>query len=221
MIDYGQDTLFGSKTISTIGYNEQEIIRDILFIHAKGKIIDCDPTYSIGNFYKKGLPQPKYKFDKTPQIKGCIEATSDNLPLDNESVNTIMFDPPFVFGIHGKAEQNIMAERFSIFKNFDELRTMYEGSLKEFYRILKPKGIVIFKCQDYTDSKTTMTHCLVYNWAIDNGFYAKDLFILFSKQRVFNPNLQQRHARKFHSYFLVFEKTKCKVDYDIQQTSLF
>ena len=51
-----------------------------------------------------------------------------------------------------------------------------------------------------------MTHCLVYNWALENGFYAKDLFILLSKQRIFNPNLKQKHARKFHSYWWVFVK---------------
>ena len=99
-----------------------------------------------------------------------------------------------------------MAKRFTIFKDFDELKNMYFNSLKEFYRILKKRGIVIFKCQDYTDSKTTMTHCHVFNWAEQNGFYAKDVFILFSKNRIFNPNVEQRHSRKFHSYYWVFQK---------------
>lgn len=52
-LDYGQDTLFGKKVISTIGYNEQEMIRDILYLHANGKPIDCDPTYSIVMHYEK------------------------------------------------------------------------------------------------------------------------------------------------------------------------
>lgn len=205
-MDFNQDTLFGKKVISSIGYDEQEMIRDIIYLHSPIKKIDLDPCYSIGNFYKYGIKKPKYIFDKYPQTNDCIQAESNNLPVENESVETIMFDPPFVFGIHGKAEENIMAKRFTIFENFDELKKMYFDSLKEFYRILKKRGIVIFKCQDYTDSKTTMTHCHVFNWAEQNGFYAKDMFILFSKNRIFNPNVEQRHSRKFHSYYWVFQK---------------
>ena len=206
-MDFNQDTLFGKKVISSIGYDEQEMIRDIIYLHSPIKKIDLDPCYSIGNFYKDGIKKPKYIFDKYPQTNDCIQAESHSLPVENESVETIMFDPPFVFGIHGKAEENIMAKRFTIFKDFDELKNMYFNSLKEFYRILKKRGIVIFKCQDYTDSKTTMTHCHVFNWAEQNGFYAKDVFILFSKNRIFNPNVEQRHSRKFHSYYWVFQKT--------------
>ena len=205
-MDLMQDTLFGKKVISSINYNEQELIRDILYLHCDGKDIDCDPTYSIGNFYKNGLRKPKYKFDIEPQVDGVLTASADNLPLDSNSINTIMFDPPFVFGIHGKAEENIMAKRFSIFNNFDELMNMYVGSLKEAYRILVKNGVMIFKCQDYTDSKSTFTHCMVYNWATEIGFYPKDLFILFSKNRVFNPSVTQRHGRKFHSYYWVLIK---------------
>lgn len=51
-----------------------------------------------------------------------------------------------------------------------------------------------------------MTHCLVYNWAITFGFQAEDIFILLAKQRIYNPNLKQRHSRKFHSYFWIFKK---------------
>lgn len=200
--------LFGNIVIKSIGYNETEMIENILHLHSLNNKIDLDPTYSIGNFYKNGLRKPEYKFDKYPQCKGVLEADASCLPLGDNEIETIMFDPPFVFGIHGQAENNIMAKRFTIFNDFNELEKMYKSSLQEFYRILKPKGIVIYKCQDYTDSKTTMTHCLVHNWATEIGFYAKDLFILLVKQRIANGNLQQRHARKFHSYFWVLQKVQ-------------
>lgn len=221
MIDYGQNTLFGEKVISSINFDEQELIRDILFLHAKGNYIDCDPTFSVGNFYKDGLPKPKYKFDKTPQVKGVEAGTSDNIPLDNESVNTIMFDPPFVIGglDHDgiKEGSNIISRRFTNFQTFDELKQMYSGSLTEFYRILKKDGIVIFKCQDCVASaKQHFSHCWVMNEAVKIGFYPKDLFILFAKNRLTDGRKQQ-HARKYHSYYWVFEKTKCKVDYSLAE----
>ena len=214
-IDLGQNTLFGDKIISSIGFDEQEIIRDILFLHANGKYIDCDPTFSIGNFYKDGLPKPKYRFDKTPQIEGVIQATSDKLPLENESIDTLMFDPPFVMGTSENYQNGsgIIGTRFTAFKDFAELKTMYSNSLKEFYRILRTDGIVIFKCQDCNSSaKQHFSHCWVMYEAMKFGFYPKDLFILFAKNRI-NDGRKQQHARKYHSYFWVFKKQKCKVDY--------
>jgi len=216
-MDYGQNTLFGTKIISTISYDEQEIIKDILFLHSNNNYIDCDPTYSIGNFYKKELVSPKYKFDKTPQCSVVIEATSDKLPLPSKSVKTIMFDPPFVISGQNyndsKKGSGIISKRFTAFKDFDELKTMYSNSLKEFYRILCLDGIVIFKCQDVVSGGLNLfSHCWIMYEAIKHGFYPKDLFILLAKNRITDGRKQQ-HARKFHSYFWVFKKTKCKVDY--------
>ena len=216
-LDYNQNTLFGQKIISTINYNEQELIRDILFLHAKGKQIDCDPTYSIGNFYKGWAQPPKHKFDKFPQVAGVIEATSDNLPLGPASVNVIMFDPPFVMtgDTYGEAKEgsSIIAKRFTGFKNFDELKQMYSGSLKEFTRVLTIGGIVIFKCQDCVVSALNhFSHCWVMYEALKYGFYPKDLFILLAKNRI-NDGRVQQHARKYHSYFWVFKKKDCKVNY--------
>jgi len=120
VISSGQDTLFGKKIISTIGYNEQEIIRDILFLHANGKPIDCDPTYSIGNFYKNGVPKPKYKFDKFPQLPDApcfgLSISYNSFVIMNEAIilstvsSTIFlfsfsfsnFNLPFLIFVHSK-----------------------------------------------------------------------------------------------------------------------
>ena len=217
-MDFLQDTLFGKKTISSINYNEQEIIRDILYLHCNGQNIDCDPTYSIGNFYKKGLPAPEHKFDKYPQLPDVKEATSDRLPLGLESVNVIMFDPPFVMSGEGyensKEGSGIISKRFTAFKDFNELKTMYSRSLKEFARILKPNGIVIFKCQDVVNGgKQHFSHCWIMYEAMKYGFYPKDLFIYFARNRI-DDGRKQQHARKYHSYYWVFEKKECKVNYE-------
>lgn len=220
MIDYAQDTLFGKKVISTIGYNEEEIIKDILYLHGDGNYIDCDPTFSIGNFYKNGLVKPKYKFDLTPQLPEVVQASSDNLPLESESVNVVMFDPPFVISGENyndlKKGSGIISKRFTAFKSWDELKNMYLGSLKEFARILKPDGIVIFKCQDIiVSAKNHFTHCWVMNEAVNIGYYPKDLFILLAKNRI-SDGREQQHGRKYHSYFWVLQKRKSRVEYDLK-----
>ena len=212
-MDLQQATIFGQKTIKSISFNEQEIIRDILFLHCDGKDIDCDPTYSVGNFYKKGLNKPKHKFDLMPQVDGVLSSDCRELPLESESINVLMFDPPFMFGSRDKQQEYLMSKRFTIIQSFDDLRELYQSSLKEFFRVLKKNGVLIFKCQYFTDTHTTFTHSLVLNWATEIGYNAKDLFILLSKGAMINKSTQQRHARKYHSYFWVFQKAKAKVIY--------
>ena len=53
-----------------------------------------------------------------------------------------------------------------------------------------------------------MSHVFIMNEAVKLGFYPKDLFILLAKNRLVADwqVKNQKNARKFHSYFWVFEK---------------
>ena len=67
---------------------------------------------------------------------------------------------------------------------------------------------MIFKCQDTVSSgKNYLSHYFILNMAIGIGFYPKDLFILAASNRIIGNINHQIHARKFHSYFLVLEKS--------------
>lgn len=213
-------TLFGHEPITSISFSNDEIIQDIMTLHQIDRF-DLDCTYSIGQFWKN-LPQPVHKTDLNPQRKGVVKASSDDLPFDDESMQNIMFDPPFVISgqtyKENKEGSSLIAKRFEGYKNFDALKDHYMGTLQEVHRILQEDGLLVFKCQDTTSSgKNHFSHCMVMNMAIEVGFYPKDLFILLAKNTIsaFSPNKwqQQFHARKHHSYFWVFQKTKCKVKY--------
>lgn len=198
-----------NSTISSVNYDQHQIIKDILQLHTKNKTIDCDPTYSVGNFYKNsGIAQPKHKFDLNPAVPDVIKADCRQLPLHDSSVETLMFDPPFIFTYLGIKTLK-MTQRFSNFNSEEELLEMYYDSLKEFLRVLKPNGTLIFKCQDIASTgKNYLNHVNIINMAEELGFTSKDLFILVAKNRIISGRIkQQRHARKFHSYFLVFNKT--------------
>jgi tRNA G10 N-methylase Trm11 len=211
--------------IKTIGYDQSEIIKNIIDLHIKEGIIDCDPTYSTGNFYKKNdINPPKLKYDISPQIDGVLESKSENLPLEDESLNSIMFDPPFVVSKgpslkKKKKGSNIISSRFSSYESIPLLWEYYTNSMKEFYRILKPGGKLIFKCQDtVSGGKNYFSHVHVMNEALKIGFYPKDLFILLAKNRLISSNMHnQQHARKYHSYFWVFEKKKVNIPYNINE----
>lgn len=209
------------KLIKSTSYNQSEIIKNIIKLHVPQGYIDCDPTYSKGNFYKDiDIVKPKYKYDILPQLNEVQKADARDLPLDDSSLNCIMFDPPFL-ATTGKSlskndDNNIINKRFGVYPNEKSLHNFYVDAMKEFYRILKPKGILIFKCQDkISSSKQYMSHCFIYENAIEIGFYPKDLFVLLAKNRlVADWQLRnQKHARKFHSYFWVFEKDSKKVEY--------
>ena len=207
--------------ISSISYDQIEIIENILKLHTKDNTIDCDPTYSKGNFYKNGkIKEPKYKFDINPQTEDIIKADARSLPLDDNSVNCIMFDPPFLAttgkSITANDNNNFINKRFGVFHNEKELHQFYIDSMKEFYRILKDDGILIFKCQDkISSSKQYLSHVFIINEAIKIGYYPKDMFILLAKTRIVADwqVKNQKNARKFHSYFLVFQKCNKKIEY--------
>ena len=191
--------------IQSVFNNEQELLKGIVSLHCKTPI-EVDPMYFKGKFYKE-IEQPKWKFDINPQVEAVVQRDAKNLPFSPNSINTMILDPPFLFEKRNRINKNYSANTHGILHGFEEVEELYKGILKEAYRILKNKGILIFKCQDFTDSVTTMTHCWVYNWAIELGFYAKDLAILnLPKNKVYNSKLTQRHLRKVHSYFWIFRK---------------
>lgn len=202
--------------IKSISYNQEEIIKNIQLLYTGD--IECDPTYSKGNFYRN-INKPKHKFDINPQSEGVRYADCRRLPLKDNSIKSIMFDPPFLAtkGISLNGEKgNIIANRFGVYPTEKELHQFYIDSMKEFYRILEDKGWLVFKCQDKVSSgKQYLSHVFVVNQAISIGFYPKDIFILVAKNRL-TPEWQtknQKHARKYHSYFLVFQKNGGKIAY--------
>ena len=200
--------------ITSISYDQTEIINNILTLHCPSHQIDCDPTYSKGNFYKNtNIQRPKYIYDINPILPEVIPADCRNLPLPNDSLNCIMFDPPFLAttgnSLNSCDKNNVITKRFGVYPSEKELHQFYVDSMVEFFRILKNKGIVIFKCQDKISSgKQYLSHVFVINEAVKIGFYPKDIFILLAKNRVVADwqLRNQKNARKFHSYFIVLEK---------------
>lgn len=209
-----------SSPIKSISYSQGEIIQNILDLYAPSGKIDCDPTYSKGNFYKNtGICEPEYKFDINPVSEGIIKGDSRDLPLADDSIKCMMFDPPFL-ATTGKSllgdNGNIINKRFGVYSSEHELHQFYIDTLKEAYRVLKDDGILIFKCQDkVSSSKQYWSHCFIEEQAVKIGFYPIDLFVLLAKNRIVADwqLKNQKHARKYHSYFWVFKKVNKKVSY--------
>ena len=208
------------KMVKSVYTSNYDAITNIMHLYNIERF-DLDCTYSKGSFWKD-LPGPVYKTDLIPANDTVVKANSENLPFEDGSMNTIMYDPPFVVAgasyKNNKAGSSIIAKRFEGYTNYKELTENYYNTLKELYRVCQKGGYVVMKCQDtVSGGKNHFTHCLIMNMAMEIGFYPRDMFILHNKVRINSFGTKwtkQEHARKYHSYYWVFEKVKPRVKYD-------
>lgn len=136
-------------------------------------------------------------------------------PLEDSQIKSLVFDPPFLTYVRAAREGNgnmVMTKRFGGYWRYDELEDHYRKTLIEAHRVLDKKGIMVFKCQDIIHNhKMHCTHINVMDWS-KGLFRLKDLFILPAKSRMAIPQQEgtkkkvQKHARIFHSYFMILEK---------------
>lgn len=196
--------------VKSVYSNQNDILRGIIALHCP-QGFELDATYGNGQFYRE-IPIPRLRFDIEPQSEGVSAASSDALPIPNESVSSFVFDPPFLTYVRAQREGNgtmVMANRFSGYWDYRQLEEHYRKTLEEAWRVLKPKGVLVFKCQDIVHNHNLhCTHANVIKWAETLSFRLLDLFVLPALHRMPSPNRKgkQKHARIFHSYFLVFRK---------------
>src|SRR5205807_5556557 len=95
-------------------------------------------------------------------------------------------------------------------KYHEAVLDLYFKGASEAYRILKAEGIYVIKCQDEVcANQQRLTHVEIVNELTALGFVVEDLFVILRKNRPgVSRMLRQVHARKNHSYFLVFRKAK-------------
>jgi len=209
------DLLAGRDSWRSVYDTNDEILAAIMHLHCPDGF-ECDMTYGNGSFWKH-LPRPRLCYDITPLHEGVVQADSRMLPLPPASLNNCVFDPPFLCYV-SKGRENasstgktaVMSRRFGGYWTYQELEAHYRGTLKEAYRVLKPRGKMVVKCQDIIHNhKMHCTHANVIQWA--QGFRLADMFVLPAKSRMplkaaSHGRQTQRHARIWHSYFLVLER---------------
>jgi hypothetical protein len=199
--------------IRSVSYNQTDIPKSIMHLCGIDRFC-ADVTYGNGKFYED-IPEPTFKYDIDPLVEGVIECSSSELPLGDSQISSLVFDPPFLTYVRAARKGNgdmIMANRFGGYWRYDELVAHYRGTIREAYRVLRKKGILVFKCQDIIHNhKMHCTHANILMWS-DGMFRLRDLFVLPAKHRMPIPQQSgtkkkiQRHARIFHSYFMVLEK---------------
>lgn len=197
-------------TIKSVSYDQYEILKSIMNLCQIDRF-DADLTYGNGQFWKD-IEKPLNRFDIDESLTDLTSVCSSiQTPLADSSIESCMFDPPFLTYVRAGRGGNgnmAMAKRFSGYWRYDELSEHYQLTAKEAARIIKKKGVFVVKCQDIIHNhKMHCTHANMIQWCAE-WFRLKDLFVLPAKHRMPSPNRagSQKHARIFHSYFLVFER---------------
>ena len=94
----------------------------------------------------------------------------------------------------------------------DAVLDLYFRAGREAVRALKPNGVLIVKCQDEVSAnRQRLTHVEIITAFEPMGLYTKDLFVVVRTNAPGVSRLKKQvHARKNHSYFLVFVKSPPK-----------
>jgi hypothetical protein len=183
-----------------------------LFVAPGSKVADV--TYGKGVFWRK-VPEGLFDLHPTDLSTG-IDCRS--LPYAKESFSCVVLDPPYMHTPGGSAHQGHQNYE-DYYKNnattsgakyHEAVLNLYLEAGKEAHRILQYEGFLIVKCQDEVcANQQRLTHVEIINGYSGMGFVCQDLFVVKSRNKPgVSRILQQRHARKNHSYFLVFRKQK-------------
>jgi len=201
-------------TLSACIGTNQKLFPVVLNLYVpKGSRI-ADVTYGKGVFWKS-VDKSKYELLKSDITRGI---DCRKLPYEKSSLDCVVLDPPYMHSPGGTAHvghqnfenyyKNNITGNGTEKKYHEAVLDLYFSAGKEAYRTLKHGGVFIVKCQDEVcANKQRLTHVELTNEYNKYGFFVEDLFVLIRNGKPgVSRMLKQKHARKNHSYFLVFRK---------------
>lgn len=207
-------------TLSAYQGDNAEVFPKILALHVPAGSKIADVTYGLGVFWRN-VDLEDYKL-----VPSDLKTGTDcrRLPYSAESFDCVVLDPPYMEGLYRGTNGHLAgsgthAAFRTAYSNGQETKTgpkwhdavldMYYRAGAEAYRILRQDGVLIVKCQDEVSANTQrLTHVEIINHYAQLGYYAKDLFVVVRTNSPCITRLKKQvHARKNHSYFLVFVKT--------------
>ncbi len=191
-----------------------EVFPYVLSLYVELGSTVADVTYGKGVFWRR-VPGTAYTLRKTDLSTG-VDCRS--LPYEDGSIDAVVFDPPYMHTPGGSAHinhQNYEAyyrnnQASSEKKYHEAVLDLYYSTSREVLRVLREGGTYIVKCQDEVcANQQRLTHVELINELTDYGFVVEDLFVVLRNARPgVSRLLRQAHARKNHSYFLVFLKPR-------------
>jgi hypothetical protein len=199
---------------SALHGTNDELFSEIVSLYVSPGSTVADVTFGKGVFWKK-VPKDRYDLRAT-DLKGGVDCR--RLPYHAESIDCVVLDPPYMHTPGGTAHVNHQNYEGYYRNNSTNSEKRYHEAVLDLYfsaahearRVLRENRILIIKCADEVcANRQRLTHVEIINELTTNGFVIEDIFVLVRKNRPgVSRVLRQVHARKNHSYFLVFRKSR-------------
>ncbi len=186
----------------------------ILDLYVKPGSVVADVTYGRGVFWRN-VPPDRYEL-RASDVQGGVDCRS--LPYADGEIDCVVLDPPYMHSPGGSAHKshtpferhyrNNSSGNQTGSKYHEAVLELYRDAGYEAWRVLRERGVLIVKCQDEVCSnRQRFTHVEIMQMYDNLGFVAEDLFVVVRNNRPgVSRAIRQVHARKNHSYFLVFWK---------------
>lgn len=207
--------------------SNSEVFPKVLNLHVPVGSKVADVTYGKGVFWQE-VPADAYEVHGTdidPEKSPTSESVDcRDLPYDDNSFDCVVLDPPYAEGFFrrnkemmaGGGSHSTFREAYTNGEVLDTNGSKYHQAVLDLYceagseakRVLKDDGVFIVKTQDEVSANTQeLTHIQITNfYERELDFYTKDLFVVVRPNKPAVSGMHnQVHARKNHSYFMIYE----------------
>ena len=183
-----------------------ELIAEVARLHLEWDSKILDPTYGRGRWWTNWKPRELVAHDI--RIDG-VDFTA--LPEDDATFDAVAYDPPYVC-VGGRKTTGIadLHDRYGLTDaptSPAALQQLIDAGLGEAWRVTRPGGAILVKCQDYISSGRYWPgthHTLAH--ALHIGLTIVDRFEHLSGVRPQPPGRRQVHARRNLSTLFVFRR---------------
>jgi ubiquinone/menaquinone biosynthesis C-methylase UbiE len=177
-----------------------------LYVRQGARVLDT--TYGRGRFWKQcDLTQ----FDLVTadlELPAQVKCDFRHLPFPDAAFDHSVFDPPYVHC----GRSTILRDRYNNgvttgTMNHNRIIAMYKEGMRECARVTKGDGLIWVKCQDEIEHCCQrLSMCEVTLLGLSQGICVRDTYVLHPASKPVFQARRQQHARKNHSYLVVFEK---------------
>lgn len=187
-------------------YNLIPILIDYYYGRLPQLIIDA--TWGLGRFWKRVPDLNVVGIDLRPT--GHIVADNRCMPFRAKVADIIVYDPPHMTDVDTPNSSKIRLYNYGDGGKGHNVSHLFPGFFQEATRILKDDGILICKIADQIhDHRSQVQFVDMVNTADRIGFYLDDYIIKVRPNAMVSSKWKRNlHARKVHSFFIIFKKRR-------------
>lgn len=199
----GGERSVGPLPVSVVVGDNSALMASIAPLYLDGSVLDV--TYGRGMWWRRFKPEPFLGHDLADGIDFRA------LPHDDDSWDTVCFDPPYIPTRAAQTASRVLAGRFLPSFGLEETRTkaqldaLHAAGLAECGRV--SRRWVLAKCCDYAENRSTFVlgHVKVIEAGTAAGLRVHDIIVHVAGGGPGRSRIKELHrSSRTHSYLIVF-----------------